>query len=441
MPLIKHLKSTDRNTAARRSNGRKSRGATTTEGKERIRAANLKHGYYSKLRAEALVSLGEDPREFAALIAGAHEQFEPANAFQVDLVNQLAGLRWRMRRAERVQESATVRKIQALEAKRRSTALQVRYRFVDIINFLDSLRQGLGRPDFFAHPGLIQDCAKTLRLAPTPRLRVILEALCRLRQPQGFSQELPPPHPDAMSDSDWEATNELYEERDKSSPPHPEIAPLEGEEREPLRCDLWQLLNCEIEETRATWDKAIAEAEAPLSILERDRLALEVQNDVAVMRREESTCFREFWRLGTILGKMQEGRSQESKAGRREPEGRRQESEVGMAESEIQSSSEVVSPMSEPASSDSLSPSNFGPQASDSALPPSGLESWSADAPIPTPDSSLPTPSPKNEGDSGDVDENKGTENQVLGKSGSVSASQHRMDSPNVDEQTREVAT
>lgn len=393
MSLIKQAQATDKKSAARRRNGRKSRGATTPQGKERIRAANLKHGYYSKIREEALVSLGEDPKELAALIAGAHEQFEPANAYQADLVTHLAGLRWRMRRAERMQESAIVRSIQAVEAKRRSAALQVRYRYVDIIGFLSPLRRALGRPDFFAHPGLIQDCAKTLRLAPTPRLPVILEALCRLRQPQQFSQELPPPHPGAMGDSEWAATNDNYEEREESDPPYPEIIALEGEEREPFRCDLWQLLNCEIEETRATWDKTIAEAEAPLSILERDRLALEVQLDVVLMRREESTCFREFWRLSTIIRKMQDGKSPES--------------EVRGPKSEIASPrSAVAGPMSEPASSDPLPASDVGPRTSDAS--------------IPTPGSSLLSPSLKNEGDSEDVDENKGSGKQVPSTMGQV---------------------
>ena len=68
MSLIKQAQTTDKKSAARRRNGRKSRGAMTAAGKERIRAANLKHGYYSKIREEALIALGEDPAELAALM-------------------------------------------------------------------------------------------------------------------------------------------------------------------------------------------------------------------------------------------------------------------------------------------------------------------------------------------------------------------------------------
>lgn len=319
MSLMKQAQSTDKKSASRRRNGRQSRGAKTAEGKERIRAANLKHGYYSKVREEALVSLGEDPKDLAALIAGA----------------------------------------------------------------------------------------------------------------------LPPPHPEAMSDSEWEETNDHYDEGEESDPPYPEIVTLEGAEREPLRCDLGLLLNCEINETNATWDKIIAEAEAPLSGLERDRLALEVYNENPVMRREESTCFREFWRLGTILSKLRaegnqeaEDRSQESGDRSRRPEEGvgRQESEVaspmsavGSLKSEIESSSEVVSPLSEPATPGAALPSDSELRTSNSSLPPSDSGPRTSDTAIPAPDSSLLASELKNEGDSEDVDENKEPEKQVLGVSGQVS--------------------
>ncbi len=104
MALIKNHKKTEENRSARRRNGRQSQGATTEEGKERSRAANLKHGYYSQLRDEALIALGEDPAALKALIAGAYEQFEPANPMRAAMAEHLAHLHWRMLRAERLQE-------------------------------------------------------------------------------------------------------------------------------------------------------------------------------------------------------------------------------------------------------------------------------------------------------------------------------------------------
>ncbi len=105
MSLMQQAKTTDKNIAAHRSNGRQSHGATTPDGKERIRAANLKHGYYSKVREQALLALGEDPADLAALMAGAKQQWEPANDEQISMVEEMVRLRWRIRRSERLQQS------------------------------------------------------------------------------------------------------------------------------------------------------------------------------------------------------------------------------------------------------------------------------------------------------------------------------------------------
>ena len=52
---------TEKNLAAHRENGRKSRGAATAAGNERARAANLRHGFYSRETDQALEALGERP--------------------------------------------------------------------------------------------------------------------------------------------------------------------------------------------------------------------------------------------------------------------------------------------------------------------------------------------------------------------------------------------
>ena len=79
MSLIDPHTLTEEGRAARRRNGGRSRGAVTPEGKERSRAANLKHGLYSKEKEQALRALGEDPADLAELIAGCYRQWAPAN--------------------------------------------------------------------------------------------------------------------------------------------------------------------------------------------------------------------------------------------------------------------------------------------------------------------------------------------------------------------------
>jgi hypothetical protein len=71
MSLIKEQTMTEKSFSAHRQNARQSQGAVTPEGKERARAANLRHGGYSQIRDEALAALGENPAELAALLAGA----------------------------------------------------------------------------------------------------------------------------------------------------------------------------------------------------------------------------------------------------------------------------------------------------------------------------------------------------------------------------------
>jgi len=89
---------------------------------ERARAANLRHGYYSKINDEALTALGENPQELADLMAGAHEQWRPANPHQVWITERLARLQWKIDRADRMQENAMARPVQRAEKRRREKA-------------------------------------------------------------------------------------------------------------------------------------------------------------------------------------------------------------------------------------------------------------------------------------------------------------------------------
>jgi len=374
MALIKNHKKTEENRSARRRNGRQSQGATTPEGKERSRAANLKHGYYSELRDEALVALGEDPAALKALIAGAHEQFEPANAMQASMAEHLAHLHWRMLRAERLQESSLLQRIQHEEDRRRQQAEQCRYSYLDLHEFLETTREAVGRPDFCALPGFIQACTVATKKSNCSRMGEILHLLYRLRPPQRFSDPPPPPMPESMDDESWALGPELFGPADEPCPANPKIAVAEGEERDELRQELRNLLETQISVNKETWEKTIIELEAPLPVLERDQMAAVAMKENALMRRDESSCSREFWRTANMLIKFQAGKEQNKSEVKQEPK-------VRNPRSNVKRGSAVPSPISEDSS------------PSPDVLPP---------------DSCLLTPSSENAGASGDIHENKG---------------------------------
>jgi hypothetical protein len=306
MPLIEQTM-TEKNLAAHRQNARQSQGAATPEGKERARAANLRHGYYSQMREEALVALGEDPEALAALVAGAREQWRPANAYQASITDHLASLLWRIQRAERLQESQAANHIRQVEAKRREAARELRARGAEVLGFLDDLRRAVARPDFYTPYGCFEHCAELLEQNPSANMEEIFRLLHRLGKPHWFTAPPPEPLGEAMSDVDWQTIlrNDAAGEYDESAVPHPEIPVAEGPERDPLRAELRDLADEELRQATESWQKKIAAKEAPLSACARDVIAMEVSKEMELLRREERSCFREFSRLTSDLMKLQ----------------------------------------------------------------------------------------------------------------------------------------
>ena len=94
---------------ANRLNAQRSSGPRTELGKSRSKMNALKHG----LSAKKIVIGDEDPKEFEALRAALERDWQLETAFESELVDQLAGLFWRMRRVPAI-EAAIVK---AREAK------------------------------------------------------------------------------------------------------------------------------------------------------------------------------------------------------------------------------------------------------------------------------------------------------------------------------------
>ena len=90
----------------------------TDEGRERIRAAHLRHGFYAQAEEVAMRALGEDPAHFQGLLEGLWENYNPTDAAQEGLVIRLARATWLMNRADRMQEGYAVRQAQDVSSGR-----------------------------------------------------------------------------------------------------------------------------------------------------------------------------------------------------------------------------------------------------------------------------------------------------------------------------------
>ncbi len=111
MSLIKKPEMTEKNLAAHRANGKKTRGPVTLEGKANSAAANLRHGFYSKAPNGALTALGEDPQAYAELLDSLENNL--AEGLESELVQRIGHALWRMKRAERMQDGLAAKRIQS----------------------------------------------------------------------------------------------------------------------------------------------------------------------------------------------------------------------------------------------------------------------------------------------------------------------------------------
>ena len=346
MALINRPTTTEKNRAAHQANGRKSRGAVTAAGKERSRAAHLRHGFYSQARDGALRALGEDPAELAALISSAFENWQPANDFQARLTEQHAHLLWRLERAQRIQESLAASQVQQMQRRRSDEARRQREWFTPRVEALQVIAGWAADPRFYAPNGSLQEISQIFDDRLDGALAEILELMHRLRQPgttgagarggassSGSSTPARPtskPHgrpdarpaatapcpvpPVACPDSAAAAAEvkddpylaSLAEWDNNTAPiPWPTIPVAEGAEREELRVRLMDLAKKEAAVHQSLLEKELRKWEGPLARIALDEVQAAPHPHAGLMRREEESCFRQFIRVGNALIRIQ----------------------------------------------------------------------------------------------------------------------------------------
>jgi hypothetical protein len=278
MSLLKKQKITPRKLAANRANARLSRGPATPEGREHMRAAHLRHGFYSQAGGGPLPALGEDPAEFQALVDSLLEAWQPADAFEESLVRQLASALWRKDRAVRIQDSLAVQKLEKKRGNRLFLFVYARTSAEKVAARFKALATEVAREDYFTAPAQIELFEGLYESDPDRIPKTPLALLRRLRKPGSVDP------PSVMDD------------------PEPEDEmPTEGPEREESRK---QLLEWLAEEIR-TCEKAIAACDEepfePTSPYERDALLVPDHPHAALMLRMEDSSFRQMWRLTNLL--------------------------------------------------------------------------------------------------------------------------------------------
>jgi hypothetical protein len=288
MSLVRKVALTPRRLAAIRSNGRLSHGPATPEGIERIRAANLRHGFYSQVQGEALRALGEDPAEFEHLLESLVETWQPASEFESRLVTRLARALWRMERGDRIQESMAVSQLERMDANVERLAREAGVLYERRMTRLKSLTAAVGQEDYFTTLEEIKIFDDIYGSAPKGRPEEIFVLLYRLLKPR----------PQDSKPSDDEPT------------PIPSIPVAEGRERREARKELQDLLAQEVQvfkEARSERGDELLQTTSPHY---RAAMMTPMHWRAALMARMEDSSFRQVERITNLLIKLKAGPAQ-----------------------------------------------------------------------------------------------------------------------------------
>jgi hypothetical protein len=331
MPLIKKHEVTAKQLAANRRNQKLSHGPATDAGRERIRAAHLRHGFYAEAEEVAMRALGEDPAHFQELLEGLWEEHNPVGASQEGLVIRLARATWLMNRADRMQEGYAVRQARDVNSGRqdRLHAQMMRLRIT-----ADSLRllvQSVAREHYVTTPadlekmknlhqeGVVEEMAEIALvlfyqlqapgtgedgLDPMESARRVVAQVKEIFG-IGMTPPYPPPSnvtPDSSQlEEDRHDADAVDEEDDKR---YPNITAAEWEARERPRQLLENILRRQVEICEAQRKDLLKESLKGPSPYERAAEIAPTHPHARLMRRMQDSNFREVRRVTNLLLKL-----------------------------------------------------------------------------------------------------------------------------------------
>ncbi|MFZ0960512.1 MAG: hypothetical protein WAO35_06365 [Terriglobia bacterium] len=341
MSLTKKPTMTKKRVAANQANGKLSHGPATPEGRGRIRAANIRHGFYSQAEAVALTCLGEDPAELERLRQNLHDEKESSRAMRKELADHLVQVVWRWKRAGRQQEGMALRlaKDANLTREDRVHAHMMRLKMTE--ESLRLLAQSVAREHYVTTPADLEMMKGLHQEGVVKEMAEIALALfCQLQAPGGqensldefekarlmvaqakeifgigMSSAFAPPADVAPDFSPAPADLKVGATKEENDERYPRITAAEWEARERPRHLLENILNRQVEICEAQRLAILKESLAGPSPYERAAEIALVHPDAALMQRMEESSFRQIWRITTLLLKIERTARDEQSTG------------------------------------------------------------------------------------------------------------------------------
>ena len=326
MSLIKKPPISEKKLAAVRRNQKHTRGPAKAESRERIRAANLRHGFYAKAEDGALLAMGEDPANFHGLLEGLWETYDPTDAAEEGLVIRLARATWLMNRADRMQEGYAVRQAQDVNIGRADRLHVQMMRLKITAETLARLAISVAQRHYVT-PATDLEMMKNLQQQGDVKEmgEITLGLFYRLQAPGtgedgvdpnvlgrrvanqikaifGISPDVEPKPQEAADSSQSEKGQEdAGADDDETDARYPRITPLEWESRERARQLLENILWRQVEICEAHRTATLKESRVGPSPYERAAEIAPTHPNARLMRRMQDSNFREVRRVTTLL--------------------------------------------------------------------------------------------------------------------------------------------
>jgi hypothetical protein len=333
---------TAKKVAANRRNQKLCHGPATAEGRERIRAVHLRHGFYAPAEEVALRALGEEPAQFQELLEGLWEKWNPRDALQEELVTRLARAVWRLKRADRMQEGYALRQAKDVNNSRENRLHAEMMRLKMTAASLQSLVQSVEREHYVTTRADL-DLMKSLHQegamkemgeiavglfyqlqepgAPGPGEREkgepseadVRQVVTNIRaifglgplpyKPEASASPGPLPDPEAGAGSP-SAESQQVAEASEAEEEGPNLTSEEWEAREPARQLLENILRRQVELCEAQRVANLRECLAGPSPYERAAEIAPAHRNAPFMQRMEDSNFRQVARVTSLLMRM-----------------------------------------------------------------------------------------------------------------------------------------